>query len=203
VSKDQRSVRVRMKIPPDLAAGVYRLHASRATVPVAFVVSENPEITVTGESARRKQDPVPVQLPVTVNGVLDKPRAADYFSFQVETAQTVNLSVDSMQLGFQVDPLVAIYDESGKRIAFQDDPTPPTGTEPTNLDPHLVVQLPKAGRYVAMVRDSEFRGNPNFVYRFTLKPAEPDFTLKVLGTDETLFRGRENIVTVRVRRLAG
>ena len=41
---------------------------------------------------------------------------------------------------------VYLYDESGKRIAWQDEPTTNTGRKPVNLDPHLVVQLPKAGR---------------------------------------------------------
>jgi hypothetical protein len=54
-----------------------------------------------------------------------------------------------------------------------------------------------------MVRDSEYRGDPNYVYRFTLKKAAPDFTATILGTDETLFRGKENMVTVVVRRVEG
>jgi len=54
-----------------------------------------------------------------------------------------------------------------------------------------------------MVRDNAFRGDPTYAYRLTLKRAEPSFSLKVIGTDETLFRGRENIVTLRVRRLEG
>jgi hypothetical protein len=115
----------------------------------------------------------------------------------------VTLQVDSMQLGFMLDPMLAIYDESGKRIAWQDEPTTNTGRKPVNLDPHLVFHLPKAGRYMAMVRDSQYRGDPNYVYRFTLKPAEPDFTATIVGTDETLLRGRENVVTVLVRRLEG
>ena len=153
--------------------------------------------------ARRKADPLPVELPLVVNGVLDTARAADYFSFRVDAPRTVVLQGDSMGLGFMLDPMVAIYDESGQRIAWQDEPTTCTGREPCSLDPHLVFHLPKAGRYVAMVRDSMYRADPNYAYRLTLKPAEPDFTATIIGTDETLFRGKENVVTVRVRRLEG
>ncbi len=108
-----------------------------------------------------------------------------------------------MQLGFMLDPMVAIYDESGRRIAYQDEPTTNTGRDPANMDPHLVAALSKPGRYTAMVRDNAFRGDPTYAYRLTLKRAEPSFSLKVIGTDETLFRGRENIVTLRLRRLEG
>ena len=203
IARSSQSATVRMKLGEELPPGVFRLHVTDATLPVPFVVSDYGEITVRGETARRKHDPVPLDLPVVANGVLDKPRAADYFSFRVDAPQTVALTVDSMQLGFPLDPMIAIYDESCKRIAWQDDPTTNTGKEPSNLDPHLVFHLPSAGRYTAMVRDSAYRGDPTFAYRFTIKRAEPHFTVKVIGTDETLFRGKENIVTLRVRRLEG
>lgn len=208
IAKSPTRARVRMSLPATLPPGAYRLHvASSEKGPAAgaatFVVSTLPEITARGGAARRKSDPLPVALPVIANGVLDQPRAADYFTFRVDAPRTVTLQVDSMQLGFMLDPMVAIYDESGRRIAWQDDPTTNTGRKPVNLDPHLVFHLPKAGRYTAMVRDSEFRGDPNYVYRFTLKPAEPDFTATIIGTDETLFRGQTNVVTVLVRRLEG
>jgi hypothetical protein len=102
-----------------------------------------------------------------------------------------------------LDPIVLLYDDAGNRIAYQDDPTTNSAKEPANVDPHLVFALPKAGRYMVQVRDVAFRGNPNYPYRLTLKRAEPTYLAGVVGTDDTLFRGREHIVTVQVRRLEG
>jgi len=203
VSRSPRLAVLRLTVPETASPGVYRLHVAGATLPTPFVISDYPEITVLGQTARRKLDPHPVLMPIVVNGVIDKPKAADYFSFRVEEPQSVVLTVDSQQLDFLLDPMVAVYDESGQRIAFQDEPTTNTGRDPVNMDPHLVVPLPKAGRYTAMVRDNAFRGDPTYAYRFTLKRAEPDFWLKVLGSDDTLYRGQENIVTLRLRRLEG
>ena len=166
-------------------------------------MSEYDEITVAGGRARSRKDPVPVTLPIVANGILDVARAADHFVFRVDEPETVVLEAHAMQLDFLTDPLVAIYDESGKRLAYQDDPTTNTGKEPANMDPHLVFRLPKAGRYIAMIRDAQFRGDPAFVYRLTMKYAEPDFSIRAIGTDETLYRGRTNTVLVRVRRLEG
>ena len=203
ISATPNEARVRMTIPSSVPLGDYRLHADGAMQPVPFVVSAYNEVTVTGQQARSRRDPVPVTLPTVANGVIDDPKAADYFVFRVDRPKTVVLDAHSMQLGFPLDPLVAIYDENGKRIAYQDDPTTNTGKEPANMDPHLVFALPKAGRYTAMVRDAEFRGNPAFLYRLTMKEAEPDFSIRVVGTEETLYRGRTNEVRVIVRRLEG
>lgn len=195
--------RVRIAIPAAVVPGEYRLHVAGATMPVPFVVSRYAEIDVSDATARNRRDPKPVALPIVANGILDKPKAADYFVFRVEKATTVVLDVAGMQLGYLTDPMVLLYDETGKRLAYQDDPTTNTGKEPANLDPHLVYTLPKAGRYVAAVRDAQFRGDPSFLYRLTMKEAKPDFSIQVIGTDDTLYRGRSNAVLVRVRRLEG
>jgi hypothetical protein len=121
----------------------------------------------------------------------------------VNEPQTILLAVDSFRFDYHLDPIVILYDQAGKRIAYQDDPTTNSAKEPANVDPHLVFHLPKADRYTVRVRDNAFRGNPNYPYRLTLKQAEPDFTAGVVGTDDTLFRGREHIVMVQVRRLEG
>ncbi len=203
LSRGFRTATIRLTIPEKTAAGIYRLHVGGATLPAPFVISDLPEVTVSGDAARSKQDPYPVALPVIANGVLDKPKAAHYFSFRIDKPETVVLAADSQQLNFLLDPTVVIYDDSGKRIAYQDDRSTNTGRDPVNLDPHLAVHLPRAGRYTAMIRDTAFRGDPTYAYRLTMKFAEPYFSLKVLGTDQTLFRGKDNVVTLRVRRLEG
>ena len=145
MSRSAQSAKVRMRIPSTVEPGAYRLHIKSsdqgpATLPAPFVVSTLREVAVRGGVARRKSDPLPVELPVVANGVLDAPRAADYFLFRIDSPQTVVLQADSMGLGFLLDPMVAIYDESGRRIAWQDEPTTCTGREPYNLDPPKFVE---------------------------------------------------------------
>jgi hypothetical protein len=133
-SSSSTEARVRLTVPAGTPAGDYRLHIGGSALPVPFVVSSFNEIDVSDGRARRRSDPVPVSLPIVVNGVIDKPKAADHFIFRVDRPKIVVLDANSMQLGFLTDPLVAIYDESGKRLAYQDDPTttlaksPPTWT---------------------------------------------------------------------------
>jgi hypothetical protein len=203
VSAKPDEARVRLAVPSALEPGAYRLHVDGAALPVPFVVSRFAEVTVAEGRARSRKDPIPVTLPVVANGVLDTAGAADHFVFRVDEPKTVVLEANAMQLDYLTDPLVAIYDETGRRLAYQDDPTTNTGKEPANLDPHLVFRLPKAERYIAMIRDAQFRGDPTFLYRLTMKYAEPEFSIRTIGTDETLYRGRTNTVLVRVRRLEG
>lgn len=203
VSRSARSATIRLTVPKDVPEGVHRLHVGGASLPVPFVVSSLREISVSGDVARLKEDAYPVTLPVVANGVLDRPRAMHYFTFRVEEPQSVVFMADSMKLDFPLDPLVVVYDETGKRIAYQDEPTTNTGRNPANMDVNLTVHLSKAGRYIAMVRDAAFRGWPNFPYRLTMRRAEPRFEVNVIGTDETLFRGTENKVAVWIRRIEG
>src|SRR5262245_49155322 len=203
VSRSDRSAILRLTIPESSPLGLYQLHVGGATLPVPFVVSDLPQVTVTTEAARRKQDAYPVTLPVVANGVIDTPHAGHYFTFRVDEPQDVLLAVDALRLNVHLDPIVVLYDESGKRIAYQDDPTPTNSAKrPANVDPHLVVHL-KPGQYTALIRDNAFRGDPTYTYRLTMKRAEPDYVASIVGSDETLFRGKETKVTVRVRRVEG
>jgi hypothetical protein len=54
-----------------------------------------------------------------------------------------------------------------------------------------------------MIRDSAERGNPNYVYRLAIYPAQPDFDLKSLTPELTLYRGQTVPLPVRVRRFGG
>lgn len=194
---------VRMRVPADAPMGAMQLHIKDGALPVPFVVSGMEEVTVQGHTARKRDDPIPVKLGVVINGVIDAAGAVDYFSFAVDKPRKIVVDVESMNLGYLLDPLVAVYDDAGKRIAYQDDPTTNTGKEPANMDPHLVVDLPRAGRYLLAVRDGQFRGDASFLYRATLKEAEPDFQIRVVGAHTTLYRGKVNTVHVRVRRIEG
>jgi hypothetical protein len=197
------AARVRLRVPETAPPGAAQLHIGGGALPVPFVVGTRPEVTVPGDGARRRDDPLPVELGVVINGVIDAAGAADYFGFSVDGPRKIVVDVESMNLGYLLDPLVAVYDAAGKRIAYQDDPTTNTGKEPANMDPHLVVDLPRAGRYTLAVRDAQFRGEPSFLYRVTLKEAEPDFQVRVVGAHTTLYRGKVNTVHVRVRRIEG
>ena len=142
-------------------------------------------------------------MPVAVSGTFDRKRAENFFSFEVRAGERLAFDVDSMKLGYLDDPVLVIYTAGGEFVASADDRLQQNGSHPPNLDPYLVYKFEKAGRYIAMIRDSAERGNPNYVYRLAIFPIEPDFDLKGLAPQVTLYRGKTSLLPVRTRRLGG
>ncbi len=101
------------------------------------------------------------------------------------------------------DPLLVIYSADGQVVASADDRLQQNGSQPPNLDPYLVYRFEKAGRYIAMIRDSAERGNPNYVYRLAIYHVEPDFDMQGLTPEVTSYRGKTSLLPARVRRLGG
>jgi hypothetical protein len=204
VSTQPQELTFRMTVPPSVAPGRYELHAfaglAEAPLTIPILVSDLDEKLST---ARSRTDPQPVTLPVAVSGTLDHKRAEDFFSFEVQAGERLAFDVDSMKLGYLDDPVVVLYTAGGQFVASADDRLQQNGSEPPNLDPYLVYKFDKPGRYVAMIRDSAERGNPNYVYRLAMYPVEPDFDLKGLTPEITLYRGKTGRLPVRVRRSGG
>jgi hypothetical protein len=96
-----------------------------------------------------------------------------------------------------------LYTTEGQVLASDDDRLQQNGAQPPNLDPYLVYTFSKPGRYIAMIRDSAQRGDPNYAYRLAIYRARADLELKVLTPEVTLYRDRTGVVPVRVRRLGG
>jgi hypothetical protein len=144
-----------------------------------------------------------VRAPAAYNGVLDRRRDAHFFTLDVRAGERLVFDVDAMKLGYLVDPIVAIYSLDGELIAFDDDRLQQNGKQVPNLDPYLVYTFEKAGRFIVMIRDLAERGDPNYVYRLAIYPAEPDFDLKIMAPTITLYRGQTVELPVRVRRNGG
>jgi pre-peptidase len=199
------SVIVRMAVPASVAPGRYLLRAFagalEAPLQIQMVISDLEEKLST--PARSREQPQNISLPVALSGRFDRKKAADFFAFNVRAGERLVFDVDSMKLGFLDDPLVAVYTQDGKLLASDDDRLQQNGDEPPNLDPYLVYTFEKAGRYVAMIRDCAERGNPNYVYRLAVYPGQPDFDLKSLTPELTLYRDKTVPLPVRVRRFGG
>ncbi|MCX6872327.1 MAG: hypothetical protein NTW21_00735 [Verrucomicrobia bacterium] len=173
-------------IAPDAPPGLreLRLVTPRGVSnPLQFHVGQVPEATrkpmlsaslqVLGKEAAalRKRPPeeaeVRITLPCTVNGQIASGEINRY-RFQASQGQRLVLATQARQLipyladavpgWFQ--PVLALYDSSGKELAYADDYR-------FNPDPVLLYQVPVDGEYVVAIRDAIYRGREDFVYRIT------------------------------------
>ncbi|MDF7808963.1 hypothetical protein P4E94_16065 [Pontiellaceae bacterium B12219] len=109
-----------------------------------------------------------VPVPSVINGQV-RPGDIDHFRFKAAQGDSIVVNVgarriipylaDAVPGWFQA--VVAIYDEDGKEVAYQDD-------YKFNPDPVLFFDVPKAGNYTLSIRDSIYRGREDFIYRIAI-----------------------------------
>jgi hypothetical protein len=205
VSANSELLTVRFDVPAQVKPGRYWLHAfagkMEAPIPVPVIVSDLEEKLST--PARSRAQPQTVRASAAYNGVLEHRRESHFFRLDVREGEQLVFDVDAMKLGYLVDPILAVYSLDGDLIASDDDRLQQNGKQVPNLDPYLVYRFEKAGRFIVMIRDLAERGDPNYVYRLAMYPAEPDFDLKIMAPSITLYRGQTVELPVRVRRHGG
>ena len=109
-----------------------------------------------------------VPVPSVINGQI-LPGDIDHFRFRAQKGQSIVVDVgarkiipylaDAVPGWFQA--VVAIYDEEGREVAYQDD-------YKFNPDPVLFFDVPRNGIYTLSIKDSIYRGREDFVYRIAL-----------------------------------
>jgi hypothetical protein len=134
-------------------------------------------------------------VPTTISGRLSAAGQTDEYAFQGKKDEKLRLRVAAKGLGFPTDPAIVILDEAGKTLAEADD----TGRD--DRDPQLDFTPPADGRYRVLVRDLARRGDVRMVYRLTIEPVQPDFSLLLAGDSFVLEKGKplEIVVNVTVR----
>ncbi|MEZ6123482.1 MAG: PPC domain-containing protein [Planctomycetaceae bacterium] len=163
---------VTITIPQDAAPGLHRLrfwnqHGSTAVRP--FVVGLLPEATET-EAGNNVEDAIKIdQMPVTMNGVLEKNQDVDVFAVSLKQGTTFVASVQAHpDLGSPMDASLQLLNAEGTVIASNDDDH---GNDP-------LIAFPVTHDTTAFVRIFAFPASPdssirlasgaNYVYRLTL-----------------------------------
>ena len=179
---------VEVTVAPDAAPGERELRLvtlrGGASNPMVFHVGQVPEYCrkpmltspkqVLGkeELAKRKRPQEEIEdrvtVPCTVNGQIASGEVNRY-RFDARKGQRLVITTLARQLipyiadavpgWFQ--PVIALYDGSGKEMAYDDDYR-------FKPDPIIVFQVPRDGEYVLAIYDAIYRGREDFVYRVTI-----------------------------------
>ena len=111
-----------IQIPKDAPAGAYPLRVRTAdglSNVLIFTVSDLPEITEKepNDSIAMAQ---PLAVPGAVSGTLKGPDQ-DFFSIAATARQRLVIEVEARRIGSAMDPMLEVYDSSGREIASNDD----------------------------------------------------------------------------------
>src|SRR5262249_41080620 len=104
--------------------------------------------------------PVPVTLPVTINGRIFPREDIDVWSFDLRKGQTVCAEVCAARLGSPLDSHLEILDPKGRVIA--------ENGHTFRADSFVRFTAPVDGKYAVRIHDINARGGQAYVYRLTI-----------------------------------
>lgn len=136
-----------------------------------------------------------VSPPVTINGRMDRAGDVDSFRFETKKGQRLILEVLSNRAESPMDPFLRLLDSDGNVVQENDDEL--------DRDSRIDRTFDSAGEYVAQVRDLDNRGGESFVYRFTIAPPRPDFSVTATPENPIIGAGAATVVDLSVSRKDG
>ncbi len=108
-----------------------------------------------------------VAIPCVVCGRVEVAENVDYYAFKAKAGQIISFEVFCARIQDKIhdlqkhaDPLIAVYDSTGKELAAGDDGF--------FADPVLTFTVPKDGEYRVAVRDAKYDGDPRWSYALTI-----------------------------------
>lgn len=167
---------VQVKIAEDAAPGVRHLRLLTQTGwsnPVMFLVGNLPEL-IEAEPNDALGQLQRVNLPVTINGRIEKKGDVDRFGFTVGAGEQLVCEVKAEELGSPLDAHLTLYDGKGSELASNDDADPGNRL---NRDGRLEFSFKEAGDYALAMRDLSRLGGPDYGYRLIIRKPVPSFTL--------------------------
>ncbi|HEX4072775.1 MAG TPA: peptidase, partial [Planctomycetaceae bacterium] len=114
------------------------------------------------------KEATPAELPLALNGILDKPGDIDFFRFKAKKGETYEVECYGRRIRSAIDPVMVLYNGAGQGITSNDDSRGP--------DPYFRFTVPADGDYCLSITDHLQRGGPGFVYRVEFQPVEPKIT---------------------------
>jgi len=191
-----------VSIPAQLS-GIQRVPmqiGGKSANPVGVYVTSLPTVIEQEPNDAPEQAPL-VQLPVCINGRINKPGDVDCFRLSLKKGQTVRAEVFARRFGTDLtsplDASLDVLDAKRNVLTSNDD------TSAAIKDPSLTFTAPNDGEYIFRVRDLFNKGGENFVYALEIGPALPDFVLRCDGDKAWLMPGGSMAWYVQVTRLNG
>ncbi len=174
-----------------------------------FVVGDLPEV-LEQEPNDTPAQANPLTMPAVYNGRIERKGDRDAFRVPLRKGEGIRIDVLAGRiLRSPVDLTLTVLNEAGNSIAANDD-NPHTFEATDNRedslsgDPLIELIAPADGVYTVVIRDIGGRGHPDFVYRASVTPREPSFTLDTWYDNPLIMGpGACGVIPVQIHRYAG
>lgn len=149
-----------VKIPADVPAGVYEVRCGGLfgfSNPRRFAVDHSP-VAADPADNNTSDKAAPLELGQVVNGRLESGNDIDWFRISAKAGQRIVFDTWAERLDSRMNPVVAIYDGSGRRRLDW-------SRNSIGYDPVLAFDVPADGDYCIEIRDITFRNGNEYFYR--------------------------------------
>lgn len=145
-----------------------------------------------------------VAFPAVVNGRIGQVGDTDVFSFSGAGGEEIVAEIHARRLESPLDSTLRLTDGAGNQLAFSDDyKDRERGVITHQADSYLRLQLPADGTYHLSVADSQRTGGEAYAYRLQIRPAQPDFALRLVPSGLNIAAGRSAKALVHAIRKDG
>lgn len=145
-----------------------------------------------------------VKPPVIIDGRIDEPGDADFFRLKGPGNKEMIFEIFARRLGSPMDASLAVFDDDGQQIAFNDDHEDlGSGLTTHHADSRISVKLPPSGACFVRVTDTQHQGGITNAYRLNIHPAKPSFSLRITPSSLNAKPGSGARCTVHALRTDG
>ena len=131
-------------------------------------------------------------LPVAMNGVIEKSGDEDWFRFKGKKDQALEVNLYGRRIRSPIDSVLSIVDEKGNSVAQNDDTGGP--------DSSIKFTPSKDQYYFVKVSDHLKKGGPDFVYRVEMVMPAPNLALNIPQVARNDSQNRQWIAVPRGNR---
>jgi hypothetical protein len=190
LTEELRSVSLRPT--PDQAAAPISEHLFGITLRLPLL--DYP--TLVESEPNDKSEPNSLEAPSSMSGRIGSAGDQDAFQFDGVKDETVEIELQSRDLGYPLDGVLELFDAVGERVARVDD-------NDSLIDPRLAYTAKDDGPLRVVVSDLHGRGGLDFVYRMAITRATPSFSLTTESHQVIVKAGETTEIAINVERKLG
>lgn len=150
-------------LPNGVVPGLHgcRVHSRDGSSPLSLLLVDDLPTIAEAAGNSKPEAAQAVTVPCGIDGHVDN-LARDFFRFEAKKGQRLSFEVFARRIGSPLDPVIFLYREDGRELAYSDDTANLSG------DCQLSYPFDADGTYILEIRDIRYAGSSKHVYRLRI-----------------------------------